>query len=139
MFLRAAASRAPVCAGSTRSTDPGGEPRERNRPIVMSNLNYNWISYCKICSRNHLENHVGKSQRTNTKMVAAREDRETVNNLFVCHRADNSRRRLRRRSDANGCNGDNKPLCLKNLSGLLMGHKLGCLLMMPLEIGIFVG
>jgi hypothetical protein len=74
----------------------------------MSNLNYNWISYSKNCSKNHLENHVGKSQRTNTKMVAARENRETVNTLFVCHRADSSRRRLRRRSDANGCNGDNK-------------------------------
>jgi hypothetical protein len=74
-------------------------------------------------------------------MVAAtREDREceTVNILFVCHRADNSRRRLRRRSDANGCNGDNQQLCLKNLAGLLMGHKSGCLLMMPLEIENFV-
>jgi hypothetical protein len=91
----------------------------------MSNLNHNWISYCKNCSKNHLENHIGKSQRTNTKMVAAREDREMVNTLFVCHRADNSRRRLRRRLDANGCNGDNKQLWLKNLSGLLMGHKQG--------------
>jgi hypothetical protein len=58
-------------------------------------------------------------------MVAAREDRETVNNFF--------------RPDANGCNGDNEQFCLKNLSGLLMGHKSGCLLMMPLEIEIFVG
>jgi hypothetical protein len=72
-------------------------------------------------------------------MLAAREDRETVNTLFVCQRADNSRRRLRRRSDANGCNGDNKQLCLKNLLGLLMGHKPGWLLMMPLEIENFVG
>jgi hypothetical protein len=70
-------------------------------------------------------------------MVAAREDRETVNTLFVCHRADNSRRRLRRRLDANGCNGDNKQFWLKNLLGLLMGHKSGCLLMMPLEIEFF--
>jgi hypothetical protein len=53
-----------------------------------------------------LENHVGKRQRTNTKMEAAREDREMFNTLFVCHRADNSRRRLR--TDANGWNGDNK-------------------------------
>jgi hypothetical protein len=73
-------------------------------------------------------------------MVAAREDRETVNTLFVCHRADNSRRRLRRRRlDANGCNGDNKQLWLKNLLGLMMGRKSGCLVMMPLEIENFVG
>jgi hypothetical protein len=55
----------------------------------MSNLNYNWISYFKNCSKNHLENHAGKSQRTNTNMVAAREDREMVNIPIVCHRAVN--------------------------------------------------
>jgi hypothetical protein len=49
-----------------------------------------------------LENLVGKSQRTNAKIVVAREGRETFNILFVFCRAGNSRRRLRRRPYANG-------------------------------------
>jgi hypothetical protein len=40
------------------------------------------ISYFKNYSKNHSENHAGKSQRTNTKLVAAREDRGTFNTLL---------------------------------------------------------
>jgi hypothetical protein len=64
-----------------------------------------------------LENHVGKSQRTNTKIVATRDGREMFNILLVFCRAGSNRRRLRRRVYVNGCNGLQQTALFENYVG----------------------